>query len=170
MLCHAWITGCTCFSGVTQRGLGQKLPLTGDRRHLKLIVVQKYLFRFRFQWAILASRSIHMMTSSNGNIFRVTGPLCGEVTGHRWIPLTKASDAGFDVFYDRRLNKRLSTQPWGWLFETPSCSLWRHPNGFLLFTRRRWWMMDYCVTWEYILSSRTGVEPEEEMTPSTMSV
>ena len=34
-----------------------------------------------------------MMTSSNGNIFRVTGPLCGEFTGHRWIPLTKASDA-----------------------------------------------------------------------------
>ena len=34
-----------------------------------------------------------MMTSSNGNIFSVTGPLCGEFTGHRWIPLTKASDA-----------------------------------------------------------------------------
>ena len=29
------------------------------------------------------------MTSSNGNIFCVTGPLCGEFTGHRWIPLTK---------------------------------------------------------------------------------
>ena len=29
----------------------------------------------------------------NGNIFRVTGPLCGEFTGHRWIPHTKASDA-----------------------------------------------------------------------------
>ena len=34
-----------------------------------------------------------MMTSSDGNIFRVTGPLCGEFTGSRWIPLTKASDA-----------------------------------------------------------------------------
>ena len=34
-----------------------------------------------------------MMTSSNGNILRVTGPLCGEFTGHRWIPRTKASDA-----------------------------------------------------------------------------
>ena len=33
-----------------------------------------------------------MMTSSNGNVFRVTDPLCGEFTGHRWIPLTKASD------------------------------------------------------------------------------
>ena len=26
-------------------------------------------------------------------IFGVTGPLCGEFTGHRRIPLTKASDA-----------------------------------------------------------------------------
>ena len=25
--------------------------------------------------------------------FRVTGPLLGEITGHWWIPLTKASDA-----------------------------------------------------------------------------
>ena len=35
----------------------------------------------------------NMMTSSNGNIFRVTGHLCGEFIGHRWIPRTKASDA-----------------------------------------------------------------------------
>ena len=34
-----------------------------------------------------------MMASSNGNIFRVTGLLCGKFTGHRWIPRTKASDA-----------------------------------------------------------------------------
>ena len=33
-----------------------------------------------------------MMTSSNGNIFRVTSPLWGQFTGHRWIPRTKASD------------------------------------------------------------------------------
>ena len=34
-----------------------------------------------------------MMTSSNGSIFRVTGHLWGEFTSHRWIPLTRASDA-----------------------------------------------------------------------------
>ena len=34
-----------------------------------------------------------MMTSSNGNMFRVTDHLCGEFTGDRWIPRTKASDA-----------------------------------------------------------------------------
>ena len=39
-----------------------------------------------------------MMTSSKGNIFRVTGLLCGEFTGPRWIPRTKASDAGLWCF------------------------------------------------------------------------
>ena len=34
-----------------------------------------------------------MMTSSNGNIFRVTEPSCGEFIGRRWIPHTMASDA-----------------------------------------------------------------------------
>ena len=34
----------------------------------------------------------NMMPSSNGNIFRVTGPLCGECTGCQWISLTKTSD------------------------------------------------------------------------------
>ena len=33
-----------------------------------------------------------MVTSSNGNIFRITGHLCGEFTGHRWIPRTMASN------------------------------------------------------------------------------
>ena len=42
---------------------------------------------------------VFMMTSSNGNIFRVTGPLCEEFAGHRWIPLTKASDAELWCFF-----------------------------------------------------------------------
>ena len=35
---------------------------------------------------------------------------------------------GFDVFFNLRPNKRLSKQSWGWWFETPLCSLWRHCN------------------------------------------
>ena len=72
---------------------------------------------------------ICMMTSSNGNIFRVTGHLCGEFTGHRWIPCTKAVTRSFDAFFDLRPNKQLSKQWWGWWSETPSCPLWRHRNG-----------------------------------------
>ena len=35
---------------------------------------------------------IFMMTSSNGNIFLITGPLCREFTDHRWIPRTQTID------------------------------------------------------------------------------
>ena len=72
-----------------------------------------------------------MMTSSNWNIFRVTGHLCGEFTGPRWIPRTKASDAELWCFFDLRLNKRSSKQSWGWCFDTLSRPLWRHGNGTL---------------------------------------
>ena len=68
-----------------------------------------------------------MMTSSNENIFRVTGHLCGEFTGHWWeFPAQTPATRSFDVFFDLRLNKRLSKQWWGWWFETPSHPLWRH--------------------------------------------
>ena len=61
--------------------------------------------------------------------FRVTGRFCREFTGHQWIPLTKPVTRSFDVFFDLRLDKRLSIQSRGWWFETPSCSLWRHCNA-----------------------------------------
>ena len=70
----------------------------------------------------------NMMTSSNGNIFRVTGTLCGKFTGPGEIPAQRPVTRNFDVFFDLRLNKRLSTQPWGWWFETPPWSLWCHCN------------------------------------------
>ena len=72
-----------------------------------------------------------MMTSSNGNIFRVTGPLCGEFTGPGEFPAQKPVTRSFDVFFDLRPNKRLSKLPWGWWFETLSWSLWRHRNVLL---------------------------------------
>ena len=68
-----------------------------------------------------------MITSSNGNIFRITGPLYGEFTGHRWIPVTKASDAELWCLL-LRLNNGLSKQSRCWWFKTPSCSLWHYCN------------------------------------------
>ena len=41
---------------------------------------------------------ISMMTSSNGNIFCVTGHLCGEFTGPRWIPAHKGQWRGALMF------------------------------------------------------------------------
>ena len=71
------------------------------------------------------------MTSSNGNIFRVTGHLCGEFTGPGEFPTQSPVTRSFGVFFDQRLNKRLSNQPCGWWFETLSWSLWRHCNAFI---------------------------------------
>ena len=71
--------------------------------------------------------SVFMMTSSNGNIFRVTGHLCGKFTGHLWIPRTKASDTELWRFLLRR-NERLSQQSGRRWFETQSCPLWCHSN------------------------------------------
>ena len=63
-------------------------------------------------------------------------PVTGEFPSQR--PVTR----NFDVFFDLRLNKRSSKQSWGWLFETPSRSLWRHCNGVRLIsvTVLRIWM------------------------------
>ena len=55
-------------------------------------------------------------------------PLCGEFTGHRWIPAQRPVTRSFDVSFDLCLNKRLSKQRWGWWLETPSSPLWRHCN------------------------------------------
>ena len=72
---------------------------------------------------------VNMMTSSNGNIFRVTGPLCGEFTGPGEFPSQRPVTRSFNVFFDLHLNKRLSKQSRGWQFETPSRPLWRHCNA-----------------------------------------
>ena len=61
-----------------------------------------------------------MMTSSNGIIFRVTGPMCGWFTGHRRISLTKASDPELWCF--------LWSAPWinGWVNNREAGDLRRH--------------------------------------------
>ena len=67
-------------------------------------------------------RCYSMMTSSNGNIYALlaicagNSPVPGEFTAQR--PMTRS----FDVFFDLRLNKRLSKQWWCW------CPLWCHCN------------------------------------------
>ena len=56
-------------------------------------------------------------------------PFTGEFPPQK--PVTK----NFDVFFDERLNKQLSKQPWGWWFVTPLRSLWRYCNVTILIMR-----------------------------------
>ena len=63
-------------------------------------------------------------------------PVTGDFPSQR--PVTRS----FDVFFDLRLNKRLSKQWWGWWFETLSRPLWRHCNGESLvsyWSIGNWW-------------------------------
>ena len=76
---------------------------------------------------------IDMMTSSNGNIFRADGFCGGNSTVTDEFPSQMPVMRSFNVFFDLCLNKRLNEQSWGWWFETPSCSLWRHCNVINLF-------------------------------------
>ena len=100
------------------------------------------------------------MTSSNGDIARVTGSLCGQFTGHRWILPQRTVTRSFDFFFELLLNKWLSKQSWGWWFETPSLSSWRASNEhgeaaevvarFAQFLMFQSWYLSYCarlITW-----------------------
>ena len=88
---------------------------------------------------ILQNMVLFMMTSSNGNIFRVTGPLCGEFIGHRWIPHHKGQWRGALMFslICARTNGWENTRDEKW-FERPSHSLWRHCNVPGQITRCIW--------------------------------
>ena len=89
-----------------------------------------------------------MMTSSNGNKFRVTGHLCGEFTGHGEILAQKPVTRSFDVFFDLCLNKRLGKQSWGWWFETLSRPLWHHCNDGIYYVG----LVYSCPQWRKILT------------------
>ena len=80
--------------------------------------------------------TLYMMTSSNGNIFRVTGPLRVEFTDHRWIPFTKASDAELWCFF---------SCAWinSWVNNREAGNLSRHRTHYDIIVTRRALSIDY---------------------------
>ena len=92
---------------------------------------------------------LSMKTSSNGNIFRITGHL--GVTSE--FPAQRPVLWSFDVFFDLHLNKRLCKHLWGWWFETPSCPLWCHCNVWCFAAPTSWHVrftirkLEYHVVW-----------------------
>ena len=99
-------------------------------------VVESHVYVF---WICFYEYICNVMTSSNGNIFQVTGHLCGDSPVIGEFPAHRPVTRSFDVFFDHvdlRPNKRLSKQSWGWWLETPFCPLWRHYNenvGILIY-------------------------------------
>ena len=85
---------------------------------------------------------LHQMETFSALLAICTGnsPVPGEFPAQR--PVTRR----FDVFFDLRLNKRLSKQSWGWWFETLSRPLWRRRNAKVLCQYHVWWWDKHWVT------------------------
>ena len=64
------------------------------------------------------------------------------------FPAQRPETRSFDAFLDLRLNKRFSKQSWGWWFEIPSRSLWRHCNGLSWSVSSR--LSGIYEIWDYI--------------------
>ena len=65
-------------------------------------------------------------------IFSALLDLCtGNSPATGGFPSQRPVTRNFDVFFDLRLNNRLSKQSWGYWFETPSRPLWPHCNDNL---------------------------------------
>ena len=75
------------------------------------------------------SYSLFMMTSWIGNIFRVTGLGEGKSPVTDGFPSQRLVTRSLDVFFDLRLDERLSKQSRRRWFETLSSPLWHHCNS-----------------------------------------
>ena len=115
-----------CFEKKKYLGVGEDWYSRGGSVQFSLFQNLKQIYQIPISHSWPLRRKI-MMTSSNGNIFRATGPLCGEFTGE--LPAQRPVRRSFDVFFALRLIKRLSKHLRGWWFETLSRPLWRHCNG-----------------------------------------
>ena len=73
------------------------------------------------------------------------------VTGE--FPAQRPVTQSFDVFFDQRLNKRLSKQWGGGWSEKPSRPLWRHCNEIARFSNRHTIVWRWCI---YKLSTWLG--------------
>ena len=118
--------------------------------HMILIIITEFLCRWLISspvrndkmewyhrwWTMLRTLLLHMHNSPNTwcrhqmEPFSALLAICAGnslVTGE--FPAQRPVTRIFDVFFDLRLNKRLSKQWWGWWLETSSRPLWRHYNA-----------------------------------------
>ena len=108
----------TIFTSRYKRSLIQHNNCTSS---YQIIFIQPYII---FMMDITLTWWSHQMETFSALLAICAGnsPVPGEFPTQR--PVTRS----FGVFFDLRLNKRLSKQWWGWWFETLSRPLWRHRN------------------------------------------
>ena len=114
----------------------------------RMLVIADYNGRIDLCLSEYTLLCLAIMTSSNGNNFCVTGPLCEEFTGHHKGQWHVALMFSFICAWTKRLRKQ-SRHRW---FETPFRSLWCHCNAIsralynngLCCGVSKYWQMIYC--------------------------
>ena len=109
---------------------------TAFRIHILMITISLFWLHFQcsinwqpFAWFIVLLRTDNTWWRHQMETFSVLLDICAgnsPVTGE--FPSQRPVTRSFDVFFDLRLNKRLSKQSRSWWFETLSLPLWRHCN------------------------------------------
>ena len=119
------IWGLWCQKQVSQAGISNCIPQV-----LMTLTNIRYIFDYELTkdtpyFALTGTWWRHQMETFSTLLAICAGnsPVPGEFPAQR--PVMRS----FDVFFDLRLNKRLSKQSWGWWFETQSRPLWRHRNA-----------------------------------------
>ena len=118
---------CSICSGLTVKVLSLRAKYTSFWAHRVRLAVY---YLVTWPWCR------HQMETFSALLAICAGnsPVPGEFPTQR--PVTRS----FDVFFDLRLNKRLSKQSWGWWFKTLSRPLWRHSNDdVVIWTRSHYW-------------------------------
>ena len=106
------------------------LPPT--KSHHILLQCKSFRAKPLFSWKLdvtcllLSSWWSHQMET-----FSVLLAICAGDSVSGKFPAQRPVTRSFDVFFDLRLNERLSKQSRGWSFETTSRPLWRHSNVLL---------------------------------------
>ena len=113
-LVDEWYPGLVEIGPSGESILQKRVPCTKCPGTLGLVII--YFIRWRHQMETFSA----LLGICAGNSL-----VTSEFPSQR--PVTRS----FDVFFDLRLNKRLSKQWWGWWLETPSHPLWRHCNDML---------------------------------------
>ena len=142
------------------------------KKRVELLKWFMFMHAFILKWIIKTALWRHQMETISAllALCAVNSPVTGEFPPQR--PVTRS----FDVYFDLHLNKRVSKQSWGWWFETPSHSLWRHCNGHGIYDTwfyealRKWFVLlilflPALILWDFARNAIAIMKPIRTTAP-----
>ena len=126
IFCENWLNREYCENSLWSNAHFHILPLFQIGTKMLIFFPCGWLM-LKFQWWVFPPRTSwwrHQMET-----FSALLAICaGNSLVPCEFPTQRPVKQSFEVFFDLRLNKRLSKQSWGLWFEMLSCPLWRHCN------------------------------------------